>query len=122
MLYILILLVGALFSFFGPWWIMAPVAFVLCFFVSRKMASAFWASALAGITLWLGYSIYLHLSSSADLAAKVMGVFTANLPALANVPGMVGVLVIGALIVGPVSGFSGLAGAEVRQLIRPHRS
>jgi len=121
MVYLLILLIGGLLSFFGPWWVLAPVCFALCWWKSRKASGAFWTSALAGMTLWLGYSIYLHAVSGVDLTAKVAGIFTAGIPTLAHIPATVLMLVIAALVIAPVSGLSGLAGLRARQFIRPPR-
>ena len=118
MLYLLILLVGAIASYFGPWWVIAPVCFVLCWLVSQKAAHAFWVSALAGLTLWLGYATYLHVVSEVDLVDKVAGIFTAGIPALSGVPSVAVVFVIMALVVTLVSGFSGLAGLKVKQFTR----
>ncbi len=118
MLYLLILVVGAVASYFGPWWGIAVVCFVLCGLKSQRVSHAFWVSALAGITLWLGYSTYLHLVADVDLTGKVAGIFTAGVPALAKLPGVVVVFTIAGLVVGLVSGFSGLAGLKVKRFIR----
>ncbi|WP_257668253.1 hypothetical protein [Parapedobacter tibetensis] len=117
MLYLLIVLIGGLLSYFGPWWVIAPVCFAGCWWRSPTASYAFWVSALAGLTLWLGYSTYLHVLSEVDLVSKVAGVFTGGAPALANVPGTILVFVIAALVVGLVSGFSGLAGMKVGRFI-----
>lgn len=121
MLYMVILLLGGVFSYFGPWWAIAPVCFLACFLLPRKPAHAFWNSSIAGMTLWLGYSIYLHMGAEAELTTKVMGIFTAGNPVLADVPAIAFVLILVICIVVPISGFSGLAGVKLRQLIRPLR-
>lgn len=121
MLYLLIVVIGGVLSLFGPWWIIGPVCFVLCWMFPRRGSQAFWLSALAGMTVWLGYSVYLHSLSGGRLTDGVTGIFTAGIPALSGVPGLLVVLPVAALVVGPVSGFSGLAGLKLRQLIRrPH--
>ena len=119
--YLLMLLFGGICSYFGPWWTIAPICFIICFFLPQKTALAFWSAAFAGIPLWVGYSIYLHLSTETKLTAKVVGIFTAGFPALTDVPAIALVSVIAACIAGPISGFSGLAGAKLRQLIHPPR-
>ena len=121
MLYLLILLIGGLLSFFGPWWIISPVCFVLCWWLPRKPARAFWIAALAGVTLWLGYIVYLQLMTGSELTDKVAGIFTGSIPVLAALPGIALVLLIATVVVAPVAGFSGLAGVRMRQLIRPPR-
>jgi len=121
MLYILILLLGGVSSYFGPWWTIAPVCFVSCFFLPRKPVPAFWTSAFASATLWIGYSIYLHLGAQTDLTSRVAGIFTAGLPALADVPAIALVSIIAACVAGLIGGFSGLAGVKISQLTRPPR-
>ncbi|PPL02119.1 hypothetical protein [Parapedobacter indicus] len=118
MLYILILLLGGAFSYFGPWWTIAPVSFVICFCLPQKPSAAFWTSAFAGVTLWVGYSVYLHIGADTDLTARVAGIFTAGVPALADMPAIALVVILATLVVAPVSGFAGLAGVKIRQLIR----
>lgn len=121
MLYVLILLFGGVCSYFGPWWTIAPVCFISCFLLPQKAVSTFWTSAFAGVTLWVGYSLYLHLSAKIGLTTKVAGIFTSALPALADMPAIALVLIIVVCVVGPISGFSGLAGLKLRQLIHPSR-
>lgn len=121
MLYLLILVTGGLLSYVAPWWVIAPVCFALCWALPRKPGHAFWISALAGMTLWLGYSVYLHLARGSDLADKVAAIFTGGMPVLSDMPGIVLVLLIAALVVVPVAGFSGLAGVQMRRFIHPPR-
>lgn len=121
MLYVAILLLGGVCSYLGPWWAIAPVCLVICFFLARKPAHAFWNSSIAGVTLWSGYSIYLHIGAEAELTTRVAGIFTAGLPALTDIPAIIFVLILVICVVVPLSGFSGLAGVKLRQLIRPLR-
>jgi len=51
-----------------------------------------------------------------------MGIFTTGIPALAVLPATVLMLLIATCIVGVISGFSGLAGVKIRQLVRPTNS
>lgn len=122
MLFLFILVAGALLSYFGPWWIIAPVCFAGCWWLSRRPARAFWQSAGAGALLWVGYGVFLHATSESDLAAQVAGIFTAGASFAAGTAGVVLMLVVSALVVVLVSGFSGLAGLRIKQLIRPERS
>jgi|SRR5690606_22901970 len=118
MLYLSILVLGAVCSYFGPWWAIAPVCFVVCFFLPQKPGVAFWTSAFAGVTLWVGYSVYLHIGAEADLTARVAGIFTAGVSTLADMPAIALVVIITTLVVVPISGFAGLAGVKIRQLWR----
>ncbi|MBK1440496.1 hypothetical protein JHJ32_10905 [Parapedobacter sp. ISTM3] len=117
MLFVLIVVIAGLLAVVGPWWTIAPVCFAVCWWKSTSASQAFWTPAMAGITLWMGYALYLHFNSGVDLATKVAGIFTAGVPALAAVPGIVLVLIIAVLVVGPVSGFAGLAGLAVRRFL-----
>src|SRR5690606_20801329 len=75
MVYILLLLLGSAASYFGPWWAMAPVCFIVCAAVRPPAGVAFRISALAGITLWVGYSLFLYRDDPAGLSGKVAGLF-----------------------------------------------
>ena len=119
MLFLFILIAGALFSYFGPWWVIAPVCFIGGWWLSKRPVRAFWVSALGGATLWVGYSAYLHFTTGSGLAGQVAGIFTGGAPAFAGAVGVALMLAVAALVGGVVSGFSGLAGLRIRQLIRP---
>lgn len=121
MLFIFILVVGALLSYFGPWWIIAPVCFAGCWWLAQRPVSAFWISAGAGATLWIAYSAYLNLTAGSNLAVQMAGIFSGGAAVLAGTAGMVLMLVVAALVVALVTGFSGLAGLRMRQLVRPAR-
>lgn len=115
LLYILILAVGGVASYFGPWWAVAPACFALCWWKGKSGPSAFWISVLGGITLWLPYTLYLNGRANADLAGRVAGIFMPGAGASEGMPGIVPMAAIAALIVGLVSGFSGLGGMRLRE-------
>ncbi|MEC3880379.1 hypothetical protein [Parapedobacter sp. 10938] len=117
MLFLFIIIVGAVLSFFGPWWTIAPVCFVGCWWLARQASGAFWTSASGGAAVWVGYSIYLHISTGAGLAAQVAGIFTGGAPFAAGPAGAVLMVAISALVAALVSGFAGLAGLRIKQLL-----
>lgn len=117
MLFLFILVAGALLSFVGPWWIIAPVCFVGCWWLSRRPAQAFWQSACAGALLWVGYGVFLHIGSDSDLATQVAGIFTGGTSFAAGTVGIVLMLAVSALVAALVSGFSGLAGLRLKQIL-----
>ena len=119
MLFLFILVVGALLSLIGPWWVLAPVCFVGCWWLSRCARSAFWQSAGTSALLWVGYGIYLHVSTGSGLAAQVAGIFTGSAPRAVGTLGIVLMMALAALVAALVGGFSGLAGLRMRQLLRP---
>ncbi len=120
MLFLFIIVVGAFLAFVGPWWIIAPVCFVGCWWMSRSASRAFWHAAGAGTTLWVGYGVYLLVTTGSALAVQVAGIFTGGAPFVAGPAGVVLMLAISAVVVALVSGFSGLAGLRIRQLVRPY--
>ena len=117
MLFLFIIVVGALLSYVGPWWIIAPVCFVGGGWLSHHASRAFWQSAGAGALLWAGYGSYLHITTGSALAAQVAGIFTGGAPFVAGTAGVALMLTVSALVVALVSGFSGLAGLRMRQLL-----
>lgn len=121
MLFLFILVVGAVLSFIGPWWLIAPVCFVGCWWLPHRAPRAFWQSAGAGALLWVGYGIYLLAAAGSDLTAQVAGIFTGGASFATGTAGVVLVLTASVLVVALVSGFSGLAGLRMRQFMRPRR-
>ncbi|HWK99098.1 MAG TPA: hypothetical protein VNQ55_04090 [Parapedobacter sp.] len=121
MLFLFILVVGALLAYLGPWWVIAPVCFAGCWWLSRRPAQAFWQSAAAGALLWVGYGVFLQVSSGSGLAAQVAGIFTGGASFGTGTVGIVLLLATSALVSALVSGFSGLAGLRLKQILRPER-
>lgn len=118
MVFFLILALGGLASYFGPWWSVAPICFFLNFALTRRSRNAFWTSAVAVALLWLGYAVYLDVLASTDFNERIAGVFTAGSPTLSGMPGSVITYFIMILIAVLVGGFSGMAGVQVRKFFR----
>lgn len=114
-LYLLIVLIGSLLSFYGPWWTIGAVCFILCAAFPYRPAAAGWVSVLASVSVWDGYAIYLHIQSPVDLTERVIGIFTQSIPQLASLPALVWVLIVALLVIAPVGGLSGLAGQQTRR-------
>jgi len=110
MLYILILVVSAFAQFFGPWWSLPVVCFVLCFWKSDSAKSAFLIAALAAATLWLAYAGFLHYVTQGVMTAKITQLFLQKFPYDAALIALTGILA------GIVAGFAGLAGFYCRQV------
>lgn len=122
MVFFLIVILGGVASYFGPWWSVAPICFLLHFWLSASSRSAFWSSAVAVALLWLVYALYLDILASTDLNERIAGIFTAGAPALTGVPGVVITYFLMVLIAVLVGGFSGMAGVQVRKFIRISRN
>ncbi|WP_257656768.1 hypothetical protein [Parapedobacter lycopersici] len=120
-LYLLILVIGAVASYIGPWWAIAPVCFILCWWKGKTAVAAYWISATGGVSIWLVYALYLHAVAEVDLSNRVAGIFLAGLGA-DGIPGIIPLTFLAVLIIGLVSGFSGLAGIRARSFInRPQQ-
>lgn len=117
MVFVLILILGGVASFFGPWWAVAPVCFLLHLLLSRSSRGAFWTSAVAVALLWFMYGVYLDVMASTDFNEPIAGIFVTGLPFLSQVPGIVVTYFMMMLIAVLVGGFSGMAGVQVRKFI-----
>lgn len=115
MLYILIIILGGIASFFLPWWIIAPVCFGICLWRSESGKAAFGVGALAVSSLWLIYALYLYLTADANILLPMTQLFSGS-GFLSSIPQVTLGFTIMLLIAGLVGGFSGLAGYHTGQL------
>ncbi len=109
MLYVLILIVGAVAQYFLPWWSMPLVCFGLSAWLANGGKTAFWAAAAGIATLWLAYAMYLHTVTDGVMTQKIAQVFVEKYP----YPALMFVLT--AVVGGLVAGCAGMAGFFVRQ-------
>ena len=116
MLFFPILIVGAIASLIGPWWMLPLVAAVISAMKAQSSKQAFWISAAAGVSLWVGYSLILIFSGKENLVDKIAGLFAGSSEALAKFPSLGLVLLIVTLVSGLCSGLSGLAGKHLKNI------
>ncbi|AXE18962.1 hypothetical protein DR864_15000 [Runella rosea] len=109
MLYVLIILFSAIAQYFGPWWLMPIVCFVLCLWKADAALKAFGVAFFAAATLWLGYASYQHFANEGLIGQKVADIF--------KIPNVLVLVVITTLIGGIVSGFAGMAGYYCRRAL-----
>jgi hypothetical protein len=101
-----VLLLCLLTEFFLPWWIVAPVCFVIAFvFDSRGMAS-FLAGFLGVGLLWLGMAFWSDWSTGSILTSKVNELFPVN------------VFILTVLVGGVTGGLASLTGSLARRVNR----
>ena len=118
MLYFLILVISAIASYFLPWWVIAPIAFLLCAWKAEDGLKAYAIPAAAITTLWVAYATYLNVSTGGVISQNIGHLFTANSPFLQKLP-TVGLLMFVMTLIGAnVAGFAGLAGFHFRQLLK----
>ena len=103
MLYILIVVISAVAQFFLPWWVIAPVCFLLAYFRANSAKQAFATGTAAITTVWVAYAWFQHYSTNGILTLQMANVLPlgGNAAALVAITGLVG---------GLVGGLSALAG------------
>lgn len=104
MLYILILIISAVAQYFGPWWTMPIVCFGLCFWKSETPKGAYGVAFAAIITLWLGYALFLDITTKGVITQKITNLFIEKAPYKSLL------FIVTTLIGGIVAGFAGMAG------------
>ena len=109
---ILIAIVSLLVQFILPWWSIALVAFMVCYWGSRNAGGAF-VEGFAGIAVvWLAYAVLIHF--------RTEGVFTGRMGLLIiKSSSPAGMLLLTTVLGGLVGGLAGMAGYYVRQVIMP---
>ena len=108
---LLIAIVSLLAQLVLPWWIVALVAFAVCFWrgpVSGRSVAAFWYG-FAGVALvWLVYALFIHVRTD--------GIFTGRMSQLLLKTNASAVLLLlTAVLGGLVGGLAGLSGHAMRQ-------
>lgn len=113
MLFLFILIFSLLLQFFLPWWIIAPVAFILAAWKAKSAGGAYKAGFAAIFILWIVVGLMLSLPNENMLANRV-----GLMLGFPDIPfRWVFVLLITGMVGGLASGFSALAGYYCRQLV-----
>lgn len=109
---LIIALLSALAQFFLPWWVVAPIAFGVCFFMASGPAKALGEGTVGVAIVWMVYTLFIHFSTSGGMTNTMSTVLfkTSN-------PGRL--LALAPSLAGLVGGLAGLAGFYVRQVIMP---
>ncbi|MFN4145271.1 MAG: hypothetical protein ACK4GN_05560 [Runella sp.] len=109
MLFLLILVIATIAQWFGPWWLMPIVCFILCFWKSATPKQAYGVAFSAISTLWLGYAMYQNYITQGVMTDKIAELFRIpNPPLLFTAVTLVG---------GTVAGLAGLAGYYCRKAL-----
>ncbi|HEY0262443.1 MAG TPA: hypothetical protein VGB95_05415 [Chitinophagales bacterium] len=92
-----------------PWWIIAPVAFVLGYALCKNGGQAFFSAFLAVFLLWAIYALVIDIHNEHILSMRIAELFKLpNSTVLILVTGVVG---------GLVAGFSALSGRLIKNLM-----
>ena len=114
----MILIIGGIASYFGPWWIIAPVALALCWWKAKTPKEAYLTSAAATVTLWIGYSTFLNATADVNLIDKIAELFSGGVGFLSKIPKVVFVFTIITLIATAIGGFAGMSGVQMRRYFK----
>jgi len=108
---ILIALLSLLAQLVLPWWSLAIVAFLVCFWRGQSAGRAFFYGFTSIALVWFIYAVFIHLRTDGVLTGR-MGelLFKTN---SATLP-----LVVTAVLGGLVGGLAGLSGYLVRRATR----
>lgn len=118
MTYIIILIVSAVAQLFLPWWVIAPISFLVAAWRADSVKGAVFASTGAIATLWIAYAAYLNISTDGVMLQKIGGMFAENISILKKLPVTPSFFGIMILIGSMVAGFSATAGYHFRQLLK----
>ncbi len=105
---ITIIILSAILENFLPWWIIAPVAFIVCYLFKLNWPKAFLAGFLGIFILWAGTAFFIDRSNEHILSDKLSTLFFKSVKphAMVAMTGIIG---------GLVAGFAGMAGALLRK-------
>lgn len=118
MLYILIIIIGGILSYFGPWWVIAPVVLALSWWKAKNSAEAAIVSAAAVVSLWAGYSTFLNVTADVNLVDKIGSLFTGGQGFLAKIPTVGLVFGIISLLASILGAAAGAAGVQIREYFK----
>jgi hypothetical protein len=74
-LFLLILILTFLAGLIFPWWILIPIVFLLCCWLSKSLKSAFLISFFAVFLLWLALNFYYSIANNHILTKRVAELF-----------------------------------------------
>lgn len=109
--FLLIAVLSALAQLFLPWWSLALVAFGVCFWRSRTGWRAFGNGFAGAAVVWAVYAMIIHLQTDGILTGRMADLFfKTQSPIL--------LLLVTPLVSGLVGGLAGLAGRQVRTVLK----
>ena len=117
MLFILILLLSLIAQFFLPWWVIAPITFILAAWMGNKPSKSFGNGFSAIFILWSCMALLHTLPNENLLANRVGQVLTSSEKGM---PWLLLVLLT-ATLGGLVAGVSALAGAYFKEAFGKRR-
>jgi hypothetical protein len=110
MLFLVILILSFLCSYFLPWWIIAVIAFLAAFFMNKKLGMSFLSGFAAVFVAWTILALLKSIPNDNMLAERVAKLF--------QLPNWILLLLVTAFIGGLVGGMSALSGALVKKAFK----
>ena len=112
-LFLLILILTFLASLIFPWWILIPIVFLLCCWLSKSLKSAFLISFLAVFILWLTLNFYYSIANDHILTKRIAELF-----GLGSYPfSWLWMVLLSPLPGAITAGFAGASGYLTKQLL-----
>jgi hypothetical protein len=111
MLFLIILIVSFVSSYFLPWWVAALIAFLAALFIGKTSGRSFWSGFGAIFILWVILALLKSIPNDNILAGRVIQLF----PLPHN---WILLLLITALIGGLVGGLAALSGILTKKVFK----
>ena len=110
MLFLVILILSFLCSYFLPWWFIAVIAFAAAYFWGRKPGKSFLSGFAAVFLAWALLALLKSIPNDNMLAERVAKLF--------QLPNWILLLLVTAFIGGLVGGMSALSGTLVKKALK----
>src|SRR5688500_7059936 len=94
-------------SLYGPWWVIAIVAFLVALLIPQSMGRSFLAGFLGIMLLWCVIALLIDMQNDSYLSERVAQLFKLGAASLL-------LILITGLIGGLVAGFAAMSGAALR--------
>lgn len=111
MLFLIILILSFISSYFLPWWVAALIAFLAALFIGKTSGRSFWSGFGAIFILWVILALLKSIPNDNILAGRVIQLF----PLPHN---WILLLIITALIGGLVGGLAALSGILTKKVFK----
>ncbi|MGZ4001515.1 MAG: hypothetical protein ACXVIY_12825 [Mucilaginibacter sp.] len=110
MLFLVILILSIICSYFLPWWFVAVIAFVPAYFLGKTPGKAFLVGFLAVFIAWTLLALFKSMPNENILATRVAH--------LMQLPNWMLLLIVTGVIGGLVGGLAALSGTLVRKAFK----
>ncbi|HZX58183.1 MAG TPA: hypothetical protein VFE54_05640 [Mucilaginibacter sp.] len=110
MLFLVILILSFLCSYFLPWWFIAVIAFVTAYYLANKPGKAFLSGFTAIFVAWATLALLKSIPNDNILAEHVAKLF--------QLPNWILLLLVTSFIGGLVGGMAALSGALVKKAFK----